>query len=117
MQGRAAADRGEPPVRIPGVGRPVLGPDERNAQVFALARAHGKERSASWTMALAVDEFFHRQKKQRINSAGLQGALMRDMGFSPSAAVAFCLLYFMTPVLTQAVIAEERLYAGHPPVG
>lgn len=103
-----AVERGE---RIPGVGRPVLGPDERNAQVIALAHTHERARGASWQMALAVDEFFHEHKKQRINSAGLQGALMRDMGFSPAAASAFCLLYFMTPILAQAVVAEERLYA------
>ena len=95
--------------RIPGVGRPVLGPDERNAQVAALARARGRDVGPSWKLAAEVDAFFHRRKKQHVNSAGLQGAIMRDMGFSPAAASAFCLLYFFVQILAQAVAAEERL--------
>jgi hypothetical protein len=71
-------------------------------------------------MALTIDEFFHTRKNQRINSAGLQGAIMRDMGFTPHAATAFCLLYFLTQILAHAVFAEEHLHrkresAGHAP--
>jgi len=102
--------------RIPGVGRPVLGPDERNAQVVALAQKYGRDNGPSWKLALAIDEFFHSRKKQHINAAGLQGALMRDIGFSPTAASAFCFLYFFVQILAQAVDAEERIHrrnAGH----
>ncbi len=95
--------------KIPGVGRPVLGPDERNAQVFLLARRFGRDQGASFKLAGEVDAFFAKRKRQHINAAGLQGALMRDMEFSPGAATAFCLLYFLVPILAQAVVAEERL--------
>ena len=50
--------------------------------------------------------FFRAQKKQRINSAGLQGAIMRDMGFGPDTAAAFCVLYFIVPVLAHAVFTN-----------
>jgi len=104
--------------RVPGVGRPVLGPDERNAQVIDLVKRHRREAGRSWTMATEVDAFFHSRKGQRVNSAGLQGAIMRDMGFSPTSASAFCLLYFFVQILAQAVAADERLRpkagnAGH----
>lgn len=95
--------------RIPGVGRPVLGPDERNAQVLTLARAYGRDRGASWRIALEVEAFFTDRKNQHVNSAGLQAAIMRDMGFSPAAGSAFCLIYFFVQILAQAVAAEERL--------
>ncbi len=95
--------------RIPGVGRPVLGPDERNAQIVALARAHGRDAGPSWKLASEVDAVFAARKKQRVNSAGLQGAIMRDMGFSPAAGTAFCMLYFFVQILAQAVAAEEHL--------
>lgn len=93
--------------RIPGVGRPVLGPDERNAQVLRLAREFGRADGPSWRTALQVETFFNREKHQHINSAGLQGALMRDMGFSPESATAMCVLYFIVPVLAQAVFASD----------
>jgi hypothetical protein len=106
--------RGE---RLPGLGRPALGPDERNAQVFELARSYRRDAGPSWKLAKAIDEFFTRRKRIRINSAGLQGALMRDMGFSPQGATAFCTLYFLIPVVVQAAFgsdAAEKL-AGHAP--
>jgi hypothetical protein len=93
--------------KVPGVGRPALGPDERNAQVVALAERFDKSRGRSWHLACQVDEFFHRTKGQHINSAGLQGALMRDMGFSPSSATAMCVLYFVVPILAHAAFIEE----------
>jgi hypothetical protein len=93
--------------RIPGVGRPVLGPDERNAQVLRLAAEFGRDTGPSWRMALEVEKFFSREKRQHINSAGLQGALMRDIGFSPDSATAMCVLYFIVPVLAQAVYASH----------
>ncbi len=109
--------RGE---RVSGVGRPVLGPDERNAHVVDLVRRYERDGGKSWKLALEVDAFFHERKNQHINSAGLQGAIMRDMGFSPASGTAFCLLYFFVQILAQAVVAEERLQhlresAGHAP--
>jgi hypothetical protein len=111
-QGRAletqlaeATSRGE---RLPGVGRPALGPDERNAQVVRLVRQRGRDTGSSWAMARAIDDYFARTKGQNINSAGLQGAIMRDMGFSASAATSFCVLYFAVPILAHAAFAEER---------
>jgi hypothetical protein len=109
--------RGE---RVSGVGRPVLGPDERNAHVFDLVRRYERDGGKSFRLALEVDAFFQKRKNQHINSAGLQGAILRDMGFSPAAGSAFCLLYFFVQILAQAVAAEERLQhvresAGHTP--
>ncbi|HEX4517274.1 MAG TPA: hypothetical protein VH054_27200 [Polyangiaceae bacterium] len=95
--------RGE---RLPGLGRPALGPDERNTQVFELARAYERDTGPSWKLAMAVDGFFARRKGVRINSAGLQGALMRDMGFTPRGATAFCTLYFLVPVVVQAAFGS-----------
>jgi hypothetical protein len=95
--------RGE---RVPGLGRPALGPDERNTQVFELARAHGRDAGPSWKLAMAVDGFFARRKGVRINSAGLQAAIMRDMGFSPKGATAFCTLYFLVPVVVHAAFGS-----------
>ena len=40
-----------------------------------------------------------------------QGAFMRDLGFSAEAAAAFCLLYFLVPVLTQRVHTSEKISA------
>src|SRR5207248_117135 len=102
--------RGE---RLPGLGRPALGPDERNAQVFELARAYDRDAGPSWKLAKAVDDFFAQRKGIRINSAGLQGALMRDMGFSPKGATAFCTLYFLIPVVVQAAFGSDEKPAGH----
>jgi hypothetical protein len=100
--------------RIAGVGRPALGPDERNAQVLALARAYERDGGPSFEMALAVDNFFATRKRVRINSAGLQAAIMRDMGFSPQGAMAFCVIYFMVPVLAHAVFGGSlRKSAGN----
>jgi hypothetical protein len=93
--------------KVPGIGRPALGADERNAQVVALAQRFQRHRGSSWNLAWQVDEFFQRTKGHGINSAGLQGALMRDMGFSPSAATAMCVLYFVVPILAHAVYPEE----------
>jgi hypothetical protein len=108
--------RGE---RLPGLGRPALGPDERNAQVFELARAFERDAGPSWKLAMAVDGFFARRKGVRINSAGLQGALMRDMGFSSRGATAFCTLYFLIPVVVQAAFGcDDEIRekpAGHAP--
>jgi hypothetical protein len=93
--------------RLPGLGRPALGPDERNAQVFELARTHERDAGPSWKLAMAIDDFFAHEKGVRINSAGLQGALMRDMGFTPKGATAFCALYFLIPVVVQAAFGSR----------
>jgi len=97
--------RGE---RIAGIGRPALGPDERNAQVFALAAAYGRDCGPSFRLALEVDAYFRRVKKVTINSAGLQAAIMRDLGFSARGATAFCVMYFVVPVLAHACFDERR---------
>jgi hypothetical protein len=93
--------------KVPGVGRPALGPDERNVHVASIVRRFGREGGKSWRLASEVDAFFRRNKGQHINSAGLQGALLRDMGFSPSAGTAMCVLYFIVPILAHAVFADE----------
>ena len=93
--------------RVPGVGRPALGPDERNRHVIDIVQRFGRHRGRSWRLALQVDEFFQRTKGQHINSAGLQGAILRDLGFSPTAATAMCVLYFIVPILAHAVFAVE----------
>jgi len=100
--------------KVPGVGRPALGPDERNAQVVELAERFQRHQGRSWHLALQVDEFFHKTKGQHINSAGLQGALMRDIGFSPSSATALCVLYFVVPILAHAAFVEESRAANEP---
>lgn len=97
-------DRG---VRLPGVGRPALGPDERNAGALELARRFGRADGPSVRLALAVDEHVERRKRQRINSAGLQAAIMRDMGFTATTAPLFCTLYFLVPIVSQAAFAHE----------
>jgi hypothetical protein len=92
--------RGE---RIPGIGRPVVGPDERVPEIKRLAERYGLTTGKSWRLALEIDGYFAERTSVRINSAGLQGALLRDLGFSPAAASAFCMIYFIVPVLANAV--------------
>ena len=82
---------------IPGFGRPVLGPDERVPHALKLARRYGRAGGASV-----------RSKGLVINSAGLQAAIMRDMGFSPDGAAAFCAVYFLVPLLAQYAFVAER---------
>jgi hypothetical protein len=60
-----------------------------------------------------IDAEVERKKGLKVNSAGYQAALLRDLGFSPDAAAAFCVLYFIVPVLAHAVYpAERRAAAG-----
>lgn len=92
--------------RVPGVGRPVLGRDERVAHQLALYVRHGRAGGPNVERALAIDRFYERRKGVRLNSAGLHGALMRDLGFSPIAASAFSTLYFVVPVLAHAAFAD-----------
>jgi Citrate synthase, C-terminal domain len=94
--------------RVPGLGRPVLGPDERVPHQLALYARHGRARGASVRLSMELDRVFFARKHLRLNSAGLHGALMRDLGFSPAAAAALSTLYFLAPVLAHAVFAEER---------
>jgi hypothetical protein len=96
--------RGE---RIPGIGRPVVGPDERVPEIKKLAEQYGLHRGKSWRLALAIDAYFGERTRVGINSAGLQGALLRDLGFSPEAASAFCMIYFVVPVLANAVFLQS----------
>jgi hypothetical protein len=102
----AVRARGE---RIPGIGRPVVGPDERVPEIKRLAEHYHLDTGKSWRLALDIDAYFASRGGVRINSAGLQGALLRDLGFSPSAAAAFCMIYFIVPVLANAVYIDANL--------
>lgn len=97
--------RGE---RVPGIGRPVLKSDERVPPKLDLARRYGRAEGRSMTLAMQLDREVEARKGLRVNSAGFQGALLRDMGFSPDAASAFCLIYFMVPLLTHAASARPE---------
>jgi hypothetical protein len=94
--------------RISGVGRPAFGPDERVPRMHALYESHGKAQGPSMLLARRVDAYLHARKGLRVNSAGFHGALMRDLGFSPAGAAAFCLIYFLVPILANVVYPEER---------
>lgn len=95
--------------RIPGVGRPVLRGDERVSPMLEAIRRHGRDAGASVALGLEVDDALAHEKGLRVNSAGFCGAVMRDIGFSADAAAAFCLIYFLVPVLTHAVREEKRV--------
>jgi hypothetical protein len=94
--------------RIPGFGRPVLGPDERVPHALKLARRHGRAGGPSVRLARSVERALRASKGLVINSAGLQAAIMRDMGFSPDGAAAFCAVYFLVPLLAQYAFVAER---------
>jgi hypothetical protein len=99
--------------RIPGVGRPTLRGDERVKPQLDLMRRFGRDQGPSVVMARDIDAVVERKKGLKVNSAGYQAALLRDLGFSPNAAAAFCVLYFVVPVLAHAVHpAERRAVAG-----
>jgi hypothetical protein len=98
--------------RIQGLGRPVLGADERVPHQLALNARYGRDRGESVVLAQAIDAWFSSKKGVRVNSAGMHGALLRDLGFSPAAGAAFSLLYFIVPVLAQAVFSEEHGRGG-----
>lgn len=102
---QAVADTVGAGERIPGMGRPVLGADERVAPKLELARRHGRAGGMSMMMAAEIDAAVRELKGLRVNSAGYQGALLRDLGFAPEAAAAFCLIYFVVPLLTHAASA------------
>lgn len=92
--------------RISGFGRPVLGPDERVPHAFDLAVRYGRDSGPSVRLAREIARLLHERKALRINSAGVQAAIMRDLGFTPNAASAFCVLYFVVPIVTQAVYSR-----------
>jgi hypothetical protein len=99
--------------RIPGVGRPTLRGDERVGPLLDLMRRFGRDQGPSVMMTRDIDAAVERRKGLKVNSAGYQAALLRDLGFSPDAAAAFCVLYFVVPVLAHAVYpAERRVAAG-----
>lgn len=89
--------------RVLGIGRPVFGVDERVPPKLALAERYGRASGRSMLLAREIDRVVCDLKGLHVNSAGYQGALLRDLGFSPEPAAAFCLLYFMVPVLAHAV--------------
>jgi hypothetical protein len=93
---------------IAGFGRPVLGPDERVPHALRLAKRHRRAAGKSVRLAQAVEGELRKSKGLAINSAGLQGAIMRDMGFTPGAASAVCALYFLVPLLAQHAFVVER---------
>jgi hypothetical protein len=105
----ATLDQGE---RVPGIGRPVLKADERVPPMLELARRFGRADGPSMALALQIDAVVAERKALRVNSAGFQGALLRDMGFSPDAAAAFCLIYFLVPLLTHAASAVDGQIAA-----
>lgn len=88
--------------RLGGVGRPVLRGDERVAPMLEMARRHGRYDGRSVTLAREVDAELAKRKGLHVNSAGFCGAILRDLGFAPDAAAAFCLVYFLVPLLTHA---------------
>jgi hypothetical protein len=94
--------------RVPGFGRPVLGPDERVPHAWRLAKNHRRAGGKSVKLALAVEHTLKSRKGVVMNSAGVQGAIMRDMGFTADAAAAFCGIYFIVPVLAQHAFMVER---------
>jgi citrate synthase len=102
---------------IAGFGRPVLGPDERVPHALRLAKRHRRGTGESVLLAQAVEGELRRSKGLVINSAGLQGAIMRDMGFLPDAAAAICALYFLVPLLAQHAFVVERRVASRPRPG
>ena len=102
---------------IAGFGRPVLGPDERVPHALRLAKRHRRGTGDSVLLAQAVEGELRRSKGLVINSAGLQGAIMRDMGFLPDAAAAICALYFLVPLLAQHAFVVERRVASRPRPG
>jgi hypothetical protein len=61
-----------------------------------------------------VEAALHDAKGLVFNSAGIQGALMPDIGFSPDAAVAFCAICFIVPLLAQHAFVRERHAARAP---
>lgn len=92
--------------RIAGLGRPVLGADERVPPKLALAERYGRAAGRNMRLAREIDALVSRAKGLRVNSAGFQGALLGDLGFSADAAAAFCLLYFLVPVLAHAAFVR-----------
>lgn len=96
--------------RIPGLGRPVM-VDERVPQQLILFERYGRGDGPSMQLAKKLDRCFHERKGLHVNSAGFHGALMRDMSFAPNAAAAFCMIYFIVPLLAHGVYADERRLA------
>jgi len=94
--------------RLPGFGRPVLGPDERVPHAWRLAKSHGRAGGKSVKLARAVEGALKSRKGVVMNSAGVQAAIMRDLGFTADAAAAFCGIYFIVPVLAQHAFMVER---------
>jgi hypothetical protein len=92
---------------IPGVGRPVLGRDERVVQKLRLAEQFGHRDGPSLALALAIEHRLTEAKGLHLNGAGLQGALLRDLGFTPRQAAAICAIYFLVPALAQATFSAE----------
>lgn len=99
--------------RIAGLGRPITGVDERVAQQHALFERFGRADGESVRLARDLDRRFHEQKGLRVNSAGFHGALMRDLGFTPAQAAAFCMIYFIVPLLAHVTFATERGILTH----
>ena len=110
--GRSMAEAVDPVLaqreRIFGVGRPAFGPDERVPPMLALHERYRRADGASVRLAQGLDAHLLDRKGLRVNSAGFHGALLRDLGFSPRGAAAFCMLYFMVPLLANATYPEER---------
>ncbi|HEY3816909.1 MAG TPA: citrate/2-methylcitrate synthase [Polyangiaceae bacterium] len=94
--------------RLPGFGRPVLGPDERVPHAWRLAKSHRRAGGPGVKLARSVERALKSRKGVVMNSAGVQAAIMRDMGFTADAAVAFCGIYFIVPLLAQHAFMRAR---------
>ncbi len=93
--------------RLSGVGRPVLRGDERVEPMLEAAARASRDNGTNLRLALDMDAELSSQKGLSVNSAGIQGAILRDLGFAPHAAAAFSMLYFIVPLLTHAAYPIE----------
>lgn len=93
--------------KVPGVRRPVTGVDERVPQLLAMCDRYGRGGGPSIQLMHRVDAAFEKQKNLRVNAAAPIGAVLRDIGFTPRAAAGFTMVYFVVPLLAQAVFGDE----------
>jgi hypothetical protein len=93
---------------VPGLGRPVLGYDERVMQQRRVLQEYGRADGPNVRLAEGIGAWAGEHLGLCLNSAGLQAALLRDLGFTPDASEAFCVLYFVVPTLAHAVYGQER---------
>ncbi len=93
---------------IYGVGRPAFGPDERVKPLLLFCEKYNRNNGYYINLAKEIDDLLFNKKGLRINSAGFYGALMKDLGFGPTSAAAFCIIYFIVPILANVSFTEEK---------